>query len=385
LSLAIYGTLLATAGKDTHVRVWDVRSGECLAVLQDAAAKGNLAVGIVPPEYVGVQTLPARPVKEPGPIAGTSWTLCFDADGDSFFTKTDGSDGHSWDPPAEVLAVEAREIAAKKAQTQKDEETTGIVYCGGLGKKVQLWECPVPNKSASSSAAAAIFASRGPVGYSGMLEVDPLRSLGQSRFCVSHALWKEGYGYGGGAVLATGFVDGAIRLFGLGPDCATPMRDSSETRTPMTVEAVKGGAEPDAPLVQLFGHTASVQCMSWLVQKDGTRLLVSGGREGEVRLWDPIPSGRGCIAVLKGHIGGVNCIAVCDITGLIVTGGDDSTVRVWDGATSMACVATLRGHTSYIVSVMVMGKLVVSASSDGTSRAWWLIMGAEQVTPRMSG
>lgn len=50
-----------------------------------------------------------------------------------------------------------------------------------------------------------------------MLEVEPLRSLGQSRFCVSSALWKEGYGYGGGAVLATGFADGVIRLFGLGP------------------------------------------------------------------------------------------------------------------------------------------------------------------------
>jgi WD40 repeat protein len=103
-----------------------------------------------------------------------------------------------------------------------------------------------------------------------------------------------------------------------------------------------------------------------------------------VRLWNPIPGGPGCIAVLKGHVGGVNCVAACDTSGLVVTGGDDGTVRVWD-ATSMACVATLRGHTSYIVSVAIVGKMAVSASSDGTSRAWWLIMGAEQVTPRMLG
>ena len=151
----------------------------------------------------------------------------------------------------------------------------------------------------------------------------------------------------------------------------------------MTEEAVQGGGEPDAPLVQLVGHVASVQCMSWLVQNGGARLLVSGGREGEVRLWDPLPGGRGCIGVLKGHIGGVNCLAVCTTSRLIVTGGDDSTARVWD-ATSMTCVATLRGHTSHIISVAVLGKLVVSASSDGTSRSWWLIMGAEQVTPRTS-
>lgn len=273
--------------------------------------------------------------------------------------------------------MEARQIAAEKAQLQKDAASTGVVYCGGLGKKFQLWECPVPKQSATCSTVAATFAARGGVGASGVLEVDPLRSLGQSRFCISSTLWKEGYGYGGGAVLATGFVDGVIRLFGIGADCATPMHDRSETRTPMTVEAVKDGVEPDAPLVQLFGHAASVQCMSWFVQKDGTRLLVSGGREGEVRLWDPTPGGRGCIGVLKGHIGGVNSLAVCDACGLIVTGGDDCTARVWD-PTSMTCVATLRGHTSYIVSVAIAGKMVVSSSSDGTSRAWWLIMGAEQ-------
>ena len=151
----------------------------------------------------------------------------------------------------------------------------------------------------------------------------------------------------------------------------------------MTEEAVQGGAEPDAPLVLLVGHMASVQCMSWLAQNGGVRLLLSGGREGEVRLWDPLPGGRGCIGVLKGHIGGVNCLAVCDTSGLIATGGDDSTVRVWDAA-AMACVATLRGHNSHIMSVSILGKLVVSASSDSTSRSWWLIMGAEQVTPRTS-
>ena len=100
LSLSIYQSLVVTAGKDTHVRVWDIRSGECLAVLRYASAKGNLAVGIVPPEKVGVKTLPPRPPREPGPVEGTSWTLCIDKDGDSFFTKTDGSDGEFGHPKA---------------------------------------------------------------------------------------------------------------------------------------------------------------------------------------------------------------------------------------------------------------------------------------------
>ena len=47
LSVGLRGSMLATAGADTHVRLWDIRSGECLAVLE-GASKGNLAVGIIP-------------------------------------------------------------------------------------------------------------------------------------------------------------------------------------------------------------------------------------------------------------------------------------------------------------------------------------------------
>jgi WD40 repeat protein len=230
------------------------------------------------------------------------------------------------------------------------------------------------------------------------------RALGQSRFCLSHAVWEAGYGYGGGAVLATGFVDGAIRLFALDSDGsdAIKMQDASTVRTPTTVEAVTAGGgdgDPDAPLLVLRGHTGSVQCLSWLVSPSagtaaagggaqqqrqqqqqptaagaaagGKRWLVSGARDGQVRIWDPVPGGRGCVGVLSGHSGGINCLSVCKETGLIATGGDDRTARVYDPAT-LSCVATLRGHTGYVVSVKITGRLVVSGSADGTARAWWL-------------
>ena len=211
---------------------------------------------------------------------------------------------------------------------------------------------------------------------------------------MSHALWKKDFGYGGGAVLATGFVDGCIRLYALTADGdSVPMRDASEVRSPTTVEAVTDGTDPDAPIYTMHGHTGSVQCLAWLMSPSATidtvtaspaapaevpgataepkRWLVSGARDGQVRIWDPVPGGRGCVGVLKGHSGGVNCCAVCATTGLIVTGGDDRTAKVWDPAT-LSFVATLRGHTQYIVSVAVVGRLVVSAGADGTARAWFL-------------
>ena len=52
--------------------------------------------------------------------------------------------------------------------------------------------------------------------------------------------------------------------------------------------------------------------------------------------------------VLKGHTRDVNCIAVTPDGRLAISGSDDNTVRVW-GLDTGKCVATLEGHTKYIV------------------------------------
>merc|ERR1711991_222809 len=55
----------------------------------------------------------------------------------------------------------------------------------------------------------------------------------------------------------------------------------------------------------------------------------------------------------------------------IVSGSDDNTIRVWNVDTG-ECILTLKGHTSYVLSVGFNhdGTKIVSGSDDNTIRVW---------------
>jgi WD40 repeat protein len=122
----------------------------------------------------------------------------------------------------------------------------------------------------------------------------------------------------------------------------------------------------------LTGHNGPVACVA-VAQLGGRDIIVSGGADGTVRVWDPagVPLG----APLTGHDGWVSAVAVGQVGGrdIIVSGGGDGAVRVWDAA-GVPLGAPLRGHDRVVNSV-VIGQLsgrgvVVSGSYDGTVRIW---------------
>lgn len=115
-----------------------------------------------------------------------------------------------------------------------------------------------------------------------------------------------------------------------------------------------------------------VQCVAVLADQ---RRVVSGSLDRTLRLW--LADGGQCLRTLRGHSGGVYCVAVLPRGGgedeHIVSGSDDNTLRVWDAASGRA-LQTLRGHSDTVACVVTLalssGAYVVSGSWDKTLRVW---------------
>jgi hypothetical protein len=99
----------------------------------------------------------------------------------------------------------------------------------------------------------------------------------------------------------------------------------------------------------------------------GRMVVVSGGDDGSVRLWDAASSAP--LATLSGHEGRVSSVALGAVAGrmVVVSGGDDGSVRLWDAASS-APLATLSGHEGMVWSVAlgaVAGRVLLGVASQG--------------------
>ncbi len=147
-------------------------------------------------------------------------------------------------------------------------------------------------------------------------------------------------------------------------------------------------AETGQEVLRLLGHTRAVRALQFDECK-----LVTGSMDHTLRLWN-WRTGQ-CIRTLEGHSAGVVCLAFD--SNVLVSGSVDRTVKVWNFRTG-DCF-TLRGHADWVNSVKIWdrfasvpgvapasdpcgtvpspslpaldpGKMLFSASDDGTVRLW---------------
>ncbi|RLN14728.1 hypothetical protein BBJ28_00015665 [Nothophytophthora sp. Chile5] len=98
------------------------------------------------------------------------------------------------------------------------------------------------------------------------------------------------------------------------------------------------------------------------------RFVVIGGSDGVCMLWDT--EKRTQMLPLEGHVADVTCARFFPSSQVLLTGSLDFTLRIW--GVRGRCAAVLRGHLGGVEDVAILGKgrNVLSCGTDGLIQLW---------------
>lgn len=131
----------------------------------------------------------------------------------------------------------------------------------------------------------------------------------------------------------------------------------------------------------LMGHTGQVTSLAFHVLPDGRPVLVSGSTDGTVRRWNP-DDGEQIDDVLAAGGDQVWSVALgSDLNGrVLLAGGSDSAVRLWDVATGSPVGDPFGDHHQPILAVGFSPRadgVLVTGGQDGTVRRWEYAVGTQ--------
>ncbi|KAI9566530.1 WD40 repeat-like protein [Boletus coccyginus] len=117
----------------------------------------------------------------------------------------------------------------------------------------------------------------------------------------------------------------------------------------------------------LRGHTDGVLCLQFseTLQHPSFPILITGSYDCTVRVWN-LETGIE-VRCLKGHTRAVRALQFDEAK--LITGSLDHTIRVWNWRKG-ECVRTLEGHTDTVVCLNFDANILASGSADTTVKIW---------------
>lgn len=137
---------------------------------------------------------------------------------------------------------------------------------------------------------------------------------------------------------------------------------SGSSSVPYRPSSAAGDRRPSRTTRRMRSSDVCGSATSWGVKRT---LVVSGGCDREVRVWD-LAEGK-CLYALRGHSSTIRCLKVLDGRPIAVSGSRDFTLRIWD-IDRGRMLRVLEGHEQSVRCIEVAGNQVVSGSYDFTCR-----------------
>jgi WD40 repeat protein/serine/threonine-protein kinase RIO1 len=267
------GTMLASAGNDATVYIWDASTGEVLHTLQGHDyALWTVTDGV---DEGGGQT-PTGPTRLWDTISGNELDTLHGLDAYVFAL--------AFSPSGNLLASGGGDRSIRLWDTSTGKEMN--ILRGHASQVSSVAFSPDGTRLVSASGDSTLY----------LWDTDTGEELSILR--GHHGAVRSVVFSSDGALLASAGFDKTIRIWDA-----------------FTGEEIKA----------LLGHEELISSVTF--SNDDTQ-LVSGSQDNTIRIWD-ISSGKE-LAVLRGHEGWVSSVAFSPTSTQIASGSNDLTIRIWD-------------------------------------------------------